>query len=47
MATANVSVTRTLRHSPGELAERCIKAGTSERGCCAACGKPWVQGDGA
>ena len=26
---------------PPELAERCIKAGTSERGCCAACGKPW------
>ncbi len=28
---------------PAELAERCIKAGTSERGCCAACGKPWVR----
>jgi hypothetical protein len=26
---------------PPELAERCIKAGTSERGACAACGKPW------
>ena len=26
---------------PAELAERCIRAGTSERGCCAACGKPW------
>jgi DNA modification methylase len=26
---------------PPELAERCIKAGTSERGCCAACGAPW------
>jgi hypothetical protein len=25
------------------LAERCIKAGTSERGCCAACGKPWQR----
>ena len=28
---------------PAELAERCIKAGTSERGCCAVCGKPWVR----
>ena len=28
---------------PPALAERCIKAGTSERGCCAACGKPWVR----
>jgi DNA modification methylase len=28
---------------PPELAERCIKAGTSERGCCAACGAPWVR----
>ena len=28
---------------PAELAERCIRAGTSERGCCAACGKPWVR----
>lgn len=26
---------------PPELAERCIKAGTSERGCCSACGAPW------
>lgn len=26
---------------PPELAERCIKAGTSERGACAQCGKPW------
>jgi len=25
------------------LAERCIKAGTSERGCCAACGAPWAR----
>lgn len=25
---------------PEELAETCIKAGTSERGCCAACGSP-------
>jgi hypothetical protein len=25
---------------PPELAERCIKAGTSERGCCSACGAP-------
>jgi DNA modification methylase len=28
---------------PPELAERCIKAGSSERGCCPACGKPWVR----
>jgi DNA modification methylase len=28
---------------PRALAERCIKAGTSERGCCAACGAPWVR----
>jgi DNA modification methylase len=28
---------------PPELAERCIKAGTSERGCCSACGAPWVR----
>jgi hypothetical protein len=28
---------------PPELAARCIKAGTSERGCCAACGAPWVR----
>jgi DNA modification methylase len=28
---------------PPELAERCIKAGTSERGACSACGAPWVR----
>lgn len=28
---------------PPELAERCIRAGTSERGCCSACGAPWVR----
>lgn len=28
---------------PPELAERCIKAGTSERGCCAQCGAPWAR----
>lgn len=28
---------------PPELAERCIKAGTSERGCCADCGAPWER----
>ncbi len=28
---------------PPELAERCIKAGTSERGCCAHCAAPWVR----
>lgn len=26
---------------PPELAETCIKAGTSEKGCCSACGTPW------
>jgi DNA modification methylase len=26
---------------PPALAERCIRAGTSERGCCSACGAPW------
>ena len=26
-----------------ELPERCIRAGTSERGCCASCGAPWVR----
>jgi hypothetical protein len=26
---------------PAAVVERCIKAGTSERGCCAACGAPW------
>ncbi len=25
------------------LAERCIKASTSEHGCCAACGAPWAR----
>ena len=28
---------------PEELAETCIKAGSSERGCCAACGAPWER----
>jgi DNA modification methylase len=28
---------------PPELAERCIKAGTSEKGCCANCGAPWAR----
>ena len=28
---------------PPALAERCIRAGTSERGACSACGKPWVR----
>ena len=28
---------------PDELAMTCIQAGTSERGCCAACGAPWVR----
>jgi DNA modification methylase len=28
---------------PMALAERCIKAGTSEAGCCAQCGAPWLR----
>jgi hypothetical protein len=28
---------------PGELPERCIKAGTSEKGVCAACGAPYER----
>jgi hypothetical protein len=28
---------------PATLAERCIKAGTSERGQCPECGAPWVR----
>lgn len=28
---------------PEELAEICIKAGTSERGCCKYCGAPWKR----
>lgn len=28
---------------PPELPELCIKAGTSEHGCCAECGKPYVR----
>ncbi len=28
---------------PPDLAERCIKAGTSEQGCCSACGAPHVR----
>jgi DNA modification methylase len=28
---------------PEALPERCIRAGTSEKGCCPACGKPWVR----
>jgi DNA modification methylase len=28
---------------PPELAERCIKAGTSEKGCCPTCGAPWKR----
>jgi DNA modification methylase len=28
---------------PEALAKRCIKAGTSERGCCPECGAPWVR----
>ena len=28
---------------PTALVERCIRAGTSERGACSACGAPWVR----
>lgn len=28
---------------PPDLIVPCIKAGTSEKGCCAACGAPWVR----
>lgn len=28
---------------PPGLAERCIRAGTSERGCCSECGAPWIR----
>jgi DNA modification methylase len=28
---------------PTALASRCIQAGSSERGCCAACGAPWER----
>jgi DNA modification methylase len=28
---------------PEEIAERCIKAGTSEKGCCVQCGKAWER----
>jgi DNA modification methylase len=28
---------------PEALPERCIKAGTSERGCCPECGAPWAR----
>lgn len=28
---------------PPELAETCIKAGTSEHGCCSNCGSPWTR----
>lgn len=31
---------------PPELPTRCIKAGTSEKGCCAACGAPWIRMEG-
>jgi len=32
---------------PPELAETCIKAGSSEKGCCPTCGMPWVrEGEG-
>ena len=28
---------------PRKLVEPCIKAGTSQEGCCPACGKPWLR----
>ena len=28
---------------PTKLVEPCIRAGTSEKGCCSACGAPWVR----
>jgi DNA modification methylase len=28
---------------PPQLADRCIRAGTSERGCCPRCGTPWTR----
>jgi DNA modification methylase len=28
---------------PQKLVERCVKAGTSERGCCPECGAPWER----
>jgi DNA modification methylase len=28
---------------PPAIPERCIKAGTSERGCCPKCGSPWLR----
>lgn len=28
---------------PDELAERCILLGTSEKGCCSACGQAWIR----
>jgi DNA modification methylase len=28
---------------PPKLAERCIRAGTSEKGCCPSCGSPWSR----
>jgi DNA modification methylase len=28
---------------PKKLVEPCVKAGTSERGCCAECGAPWTR----
>ena len=28
---------------PPRLVEPCVKAGTSEKGCCATCGAPWVR----
>ena len=28
---------------PLDLAERCVKAGSSSRGCCSACGAPWLR----
>lgn len=42
IATAPYSAAHFATYPPA-LAERCIRAGTSERGCCAACGAPWAR----
>jgi len=30
---------------PSELAETCLKAGSSEKGCCSTCGAPWERSE--
>lgn len=41
--TCRISQVQHFACFPSSLPERCIKAGTSEKGCCAECGKPWVR----